>query len=60
MSWLIIPYGEFNHVIPDDELSNHYPQNCPCHPEEDEIAMVHIHNSFDGREAFEEGLRKPS
>lgn len=58
MSWYVIPYGEFNHVIPDDEY--HDPDQCRCEPEVDELYKVVIHNSFDGREQFEEGIRKPS
>lgn len=47
------------HVIPVDELEQHDPENCRCCPHEEEYGVM-IHQSFDGREKFESGERKPS
>lgn len=52
-------YGEFegkpSTVFPIDDLREHDPddQKCWCHPWWDEGILVH--NSMDGREAYEEG-----
>lgn len=46
------------HVVPADELEQHDPENCRCCPREDDGVIVH--SSFDGREKFETGERKPS
>lgn len=50
------------HVIPIDDLRDHEPNlDCWCQPyvdEEDEDYI--IHNSLDGREDFELGIRKTS
>ncbi len=45
------------HVLPNDE--QHYETECSCRPEVNSDGLI-IHNSFDGREAFENGERKPS
>jgi hypothetical protein len=58
MTWLIIPVGEYKHIIPDDE--SHLIDGCSCNPDVDKDFMVISHNSYDGREAFETGERKPS
>jgi hypothetical protein len=47
------------HCIPVGDLHDHLDEDCPCRPVRDETG-VWIHNSFDGREAFEEGERRPS
>jgi hypothetical protein len=54
-------FGDFVHLLPEDEMECHHPKGCLCMPRVDEIdeGMI-IHNSLDGREAFEEGERKPS
>lgn len=53
---------EFLHVIPIADLRDHEPDlDCWCQPyvyEEDEDYI--IHNSLDGREDFQYGIRKPS
>lgn len=49
------------HVVPLMDLREHITDSdkpCWCHPREDEGVIVH--NSMDGREAFETGERKPS
>jgi hypothetical protein len=52
-------YGEFegkpSTVFPIDDLREHDPddQKCWCRPRWDEGILVH--NSMDGREAYEEG-----
>jgi hypothetical protein len=59
--WTFIVFGDFVHLLPEDEMECHHPKGCLCMPRVDEIdeGMI-IHNSLDGREAFEEGERKPS
>ena len=50
------------HVVPVDDLRQHvYDKNerCWCDPEYDVEYNLYIHNSLDGREAYEEGFRKP-
>lgn len=47
-------------VIPQGDIKEHemYP-GCSCRPVQDEINLnLWIHNSFDGREAYETGERK--
>ena len=51
----------FFHVVPVNDLQEHMDENCPCNPTPDEeMANLIMHNSFDGREAFETGERKMS
>lgn len=55
------------HVYPTNDIREHVLDSagevdlmsCPCHPEFDAENNVIIHNSFDGREAYESGQRKP-
>lgn len=60
--WILSdPINGIKHFIPDDDIEKHYNVDCPCHPEPDtELPDVMVHNSFDGREAFEAGTRLPS
>ena len=58
MSWIVLETERGNHVIPNDE--QHSVVKCKCHPEWNEEASCYVHNSFDGREDFETGKRKPS
>lgn len=61
MYWETKAYGNERHVIPVDDDEPHYFRGCRCHPVlEDEDPPIYVHNSFDGREAFESGIRKPS
>ena len=48
-----------HHVIPLEDLREHEcDMSCWCCPvEDDEEVAVNIHNSMDGREAFERGER---
>jgi hypothetical protein len=50
------------HVMPENDLREHVMSaDCWCHPAVDEeYENVLVHNSMDGREAFETGERKPS
>jgi hypothetical protein len=50
------------HVIPKDDLRPHdCAEKCWCEPEEDhETLGLFLHNSMDGREAFEAGKRLTS
>lgn len=57
----MIDFNDLCHVVPVDEINGHRPIDCHCHPQlSDEDYEVVVHNSFDGREAFEEGERKLS
>lgn len=48
------------HITPRDALREHIAtSDCWCRPVEDEPGLF-IHNSMDGREAYECGDRKPS
>ena len=47
------------HVYPTNDLREHILSlDCPCMPILDEEDNIVIHNSFDGREAYERGERK--
>lgn len=63
MSWAVVQiryeYGRRHHVVPIDDLREHESDGCWCRPEDDEDGFT-VHNSMDGREAFENGQRKPS
>lgn len=51
------------HVIPEEDIVEHdLSELCSCQPrvEYHQIKNLIIHNSFDGREAFESGTRLPS
>lgn len=48
------------HIIPIGDLHDHMDEDCPCMPVFDEELNAWSHNSFDGREAFDDGERKPS
>ena len=45
------------HCIPIHDLKDHMDEGCECHPEQNEDGLW-VHNSFDGREKFENGERK--
>ncbi len=52
--------GQNIHVVPVGDLREHDDSTeCWCRPEE-KHPLVWVHNSMDGREAFETGERKPS
>jgi hypothetical protein len=58
MSWVIIESEEYgNHIMPEDE--EHDLAVCSCGGSYQERACAFVHNSFDGREAYENGDRKP-
>lgn len=49
------------HVIPLNDTKEHdHCIHCACSPFIDEEENEIIHNSYDGREAFEEGFRRVS
>lgn len=54
--WTIILNEGVSHVIPANE--DHAFSDCRCKPSDDEGVVVH--KSFDEREKFETGERKPS
>jgi hypothetical protein len=51
------------HIMPHNDMREHDPHmQCWCHPRlewEDDTELA-VHNSMDGREAFESGERKMS
>jgi hypothetical protein len=52
-SWHVVPAGDTReHSFTEDPP-------CWCDPYYDEASGYHIHHSADGREAYEEGWRKP-
>ena len=57
--WLVIEVGAYKHAVPRDDIEEHrYSSQCSCRPDKDNKTMQITHNSFDGREAYEEGLRE--
>lgn len=56
--WFTAQSENGTHVLPLEDCGQHALVDCPCRPREDDGVI--IHNSFDGREAFERGERKPS
>lgn len=56
--WEIIPTSDGMHIMPLGDLKPHSMEKCSCLPYED--GTLFLHNSFDGREAFERMERKPS
>jgi hypothetical protein len=57
---LFNPFIAQAHVIPLMDFWGHLPTpSCPCGTVEDpECVGRYVHSSFDGREAYEHGLRK--
>lgn len=47
------------HMIPVGDIRDHMDEDCLCGAERDEHGLW-VHNSFDGREAFENNERKPA
>jgi hypothetical protein len=50
------------HYVPLDDCREHIADpNCWCEPvyEVDEEGELYLHNSADGREAYQDGIRKP-
>lgn len=47
------------HSLPVGDTHDHMDEDCPCIPVQNEDGLWE-HNSFDGREAFEDGTRKAS
>lgn len=58
IGWEISHKNNGIHVIPLVDLKPHSEINCECQPVNDE--SIFVHNSFDGREAFERMDRKLS
>lgn len=51
------------HIIPENDLELHMiSSDCWCHPVDDHEAHEYVwaHNAKDGREAYQDGIRKPS
>lgn len=59
MAWLVASTDDGIHVTPMDDYRPHdYTSKCWCRPVEDvEEPDMWMHNSLDGREAFETGER---
>jgi hypothetical protein len=50
------------HIVPTNDLREHRTDSgihCWCRPKQDEDGLI-VHNSMDGREKYETGMRKPS
>lgn len=63
--WGIYEYNEDGndnefHVVPiDDDHAHSMSRTCECRPVAkavDDISTIVVHNSFDGREAYEEAM----
>lgn len=59
MAWLVASTDDGIHITPMDDYRPHdYTSKCWCRPVEDaEEPDMWMHNSLDGREAFETGER---
>lgn len=56
--WQVIEHINELHVVPQDDDRKHFFQACACCPQPaEEGSAVIVHNSFDGREAYENGER---
>lgn len=59
MSWAVYTYYGHVHVCPNQDDKVHYlTPSCDCEPYFD--GLVYIHQSWDGREEYERGLKKVS
>jgi len=61
--WTVVDCGNLGvHLIPIGDTHDHMDEDCACSPNNNDPEMpgVWVHNSFDGREAFEDGERQPS
>lgn len=60
--WVWVLLAGIYFVLPvDDDRPHSEDGDCWCNPTlDDECGNVVVHHSLDGREAFEEGWRKPS
>lgn len=56
--WAIFQVKGVQHVMPIDENHKHSTE-CRCGWHEEQEGII-VHHSYDGREAFERGERKPS
>lgn len=57
--WALCKCDNGLHLIPVGDTQDHMDEDCPCQPVLSEFNVLN-HNSFDGREAFEEGERQVS
>lgn len=51
-SWTVMQYDKHLHVLPTDEIDDHFPDNCPCKPKGKEVEngfWMWTHVSYDGR-----------
>jgi hypothetical protein len=54
MNWLVRNTSTHVHVVPMDDLREHYlTQDCACAPQTDDDPRVIVHNSYDQREKSE-------
>lgn len=61
MTWSVYENEGKRHVIPTDEIDVHCFERCWCEPTESDVDEdVLVHKSRDGREDFENGVRKRS
>jgi hypothetical protein len=60
--WQVHNCGATIHVVPVGDTHEHdFNSQCRCHPEQEPgMKSIFVHNSYDGREAFEKGERKAS
>lgn len=57
--WGVYQWNGQMHVAPVNETHLHVEKDCRCGACENADGVI-VHSSFDGREAFENGTRKPS
>lgn len=48
------------HIVPTHDNNPHFLYECTCNPRFEDNDTICIHNSFDGREAFENKEREKS
>lgn len=60
IGWTIIEHEGKRHVLPNGEVHGLYPEFLCCPTPEPDDENVIVHHSYDRREDFENGTRKPS
>lgn len=59
--WVVVEVGDESgvvqsvHVLPIEDMREHELSECWCNPRDDDSVIVH--NSHDGRELYEDGIR---
>lgn len=52
MSWSVVKYHDSVHVIPNNDIDDHYVENCTCGVRYEDGAYIHM--AFDMRHILEQ------